>query len=200
MIYLTSDTHFAHARILELGAGRPFTNIEHHNEVLVRNWNSVVTPDDTVYHLGDVALGPWPTGLNYVARLNGYITLVPGNHDRIFSGMSHARQERFYDDYLSVFDAIMPETSELVLNGVSYVLSHFPYSEGVNNSTHRDRYRKHRPSDHGRTVIHGHTHQQEVVTRSHNGTQQVSVGVDAWNFTPVSWTTLEHTMGDNHVP
>ena len=27
------------------------------NEILIHNWNSVVDPQDTVYHLGDFGLG-----------------------------------------------------------------------------------------------------------------------------------------------
>ncbi len=54
MIFLTSDTHFGHGRILEL-SHRPFDSIEQHDDEIVRRWNEVVGPKDTVIHLGDVA-------------------------------------------------------------------------------------------------------------------------------------------------
>jgi calcineurin-like phosphoesterase family protein len=50
-----SDTHFCHAGILSprMQNPRPFASIEAHDETLIANWNAVVRPDDTVWHLGD---------------------------------------------------------------------------------------------------------------------------------------------------
>ena len=53
--FVTSDQHFSHARISEL-AERPFATVEEMNAELVRRWNEVVRADDTVLHLGDLAL------------------------------------------------------------------------------------------------------------------------------------------------
>jgi len=48
------------------------------NEVLIGNWNTVVKPMDTVYVIGDFAMGdPRP----YLKRLYGDIYLIPGDHD-----------------------------------------------------------------------------------------------------------------------
>lgn len=54
--FFTSDTHFGHANIINL-CNRPFKDVNHMNNMLVENWNSVVSDDDTVFHLGDFALG-----------------------------------------------------------------------------------------------------------------------------------------------
>jgi len=81
--FFTSDTHFGHARIIEL-CGRPFKDVSHMNETLIHNWNNVVGEDDTVYHLGDVALGAWVDWDKSLSRLNGHKILVVGNHDRLF--------------------------------------------------------------------------------------------------------------------
>jgi calcineurin-like phosphoesterase family protein len=49
------------------------------NEAMIAKWNSVVTNDDIVYHLGDFSFGePGP----FVSRLKGRINLIMGNHDR----------------------------------------------------------------------------------------------------------------------
>lgn len=80
--FVTSDTHFSHARISEL-AGRPYATVDEMNDDLVRRWNDTVSPSSVVLHLGDVALGPIEESIGLTARLNGRKLLVPGNHDRV---------------------------------------------------------------------------------------------------------------------
>ena len=52
------------------------------NEGLIKAWNETVTPEDVVYHLGDFAMGDRRLIPDILARLNGHITLIQGNHDR----------------------------------------------------------------------------------------------------------------------
>lgn len=81
-IWVTADQHFGHANIIK-SCGRPFAGVEEMEEVLVEAWNSCVKPMDTVYHLGDLVYGREARPVHeYLARLNGRISLVPGNHDR----------------------------------------------------------------------------------------------------------------------
>ena len=68
--FVTSDQHFGHARISEL-AERPFATVEEMNAELVRRWNEVVGPDDSVLHLGDLALGAIEESVGLTAHLNG---------------------------------------------------------------------------------------------------------------------------------
>lgn len=79
-IWLTSDTHFSHNQPF-LYEPRDFKNIDEHNEAIIQNWNSVVQPDDIVYHLGDVMLNDDEHGIKCLQRLNGHIRMVRGNHD-----------------------------------------------------------------------------------------------------------------------
>ena len=55
-IWFTSDTHFFHNNIIDY-CKRPFVNAEEMNEYIIKQWNSVVKPQDEVYHLGDFAFG-----------------------------------------------------------------------------------------------------------------------------------------------
>ena len=76
--YVIGCTHFGHAGIIDL-ANRPFENVDHMNRSLVQNWNRVVRPGDTIYHLGDFA---WSDHLYWADQLNGTLVLIGGNHDR----------------------------------------------------------------------------------------------------------------------
>lgn len=82
--FLISDTHFGHANILTfLNADgsklRPFSSLEEMHDVMIENWNKVVSPQDKVYHLGDVAIPR--RGLEVLKKLNGRKILIRGNHD-----------------------------------------------------------------------------------------------------------------------
>lgn len=82
MIYFTADTHFGHANIIKY-CNRPFSSVGQMDEVMILNWNGLVRPADTVYHLGDFAHRKWRGVLR---RLNGTIFLIPGDHDRKCKG------------------------------------------------------------------------------------------------------------------
>lgn len=51
------------------------------NAYIIKKWNETVTPEDTVYHLGDFALGPSELIKDYRYQLVGDIIMVMGNHD-----------------------------------------------------------------------------------------------------------------------
>jgi calcineurin-like phosphoesterase family protein len=78
-IYFTSDTHFGHRNIIKY-CDRPFSSVEEMDETLIQNWNSVVGPRDTIYHLGDFAMGREDPKV-YFNRLNGNKFLLAGSHD-----------------------------------------------------------------------------------------------------------------------
>lgn len=56
-----------------------------HDDTLISNWNEVVRDEDTVYHLGDVALGRNTYPNQIIPCLNGTKILVAGNHDVYWS-------------------------------------------------------------------------------------------------------------------
>lgn len=83
--WVISDTHFYHERILGY-CQRPFKTVEEMNEVLIKNWNSVVNEDDIVYILGDFCFGNKEMLKQIVSQLKGRKILILGNHDRLTKG------------------------------------------------------------------------------------------------------------------
>ena len=84
--FIISDTHFSHSNILTFKREdgtilRDFNHINEHDETLIQNWNKVVSPNDKVYHLGDVGFKNWTSLSNILVRLNGTKVLIKGNHD-----------------------------------------------------------------------------------------------------------------------
>jgi calcineurin-like phosphoesterase family protein len=82
--FLISDTHFGHKGICKFlredGTKlRPWDDTDEMDEILVQNWNSVVKPNDIVYHVGDVVMNR--RCLPTVGRLAGRKILIKGNHD-----------------------------------------------------------------------------------------------------------------------
>jgi calcineurin-like phosphoesterase family protein len=188
MRFFISDTHFGHANIIRY-SNRPFKDVPHMNEELIRRWNSVVSPNDEVFHLGDVALGPKDQWDGLLTRLNGVKYLIIGNHEPIFAAESAKHQARWMPEFKKWFDGIETARSIKIGNHPVY-LSHFPYeADHMDNA----RYMEHRLLDDGTTLIHGHTHAEYEkhgigarVSRSKKGTLQIHVGADAWDYTPVS--------------
>ena len=83
-VFVISDTHFGHANILQFTRAdgsrvRTFSCVEDMDEFMVEKWNSVVQPQDKVYHLGDVAMSKHHIAT--VGRCNGHKRLILGNHD-----------------------------------------------------------------------------------------------------------------------
>lgn len=160
------------------------------NAEIVRRWNEVVSPDDTVYHLGDVALGRIDDSLPRVGELNGYLILEEGNHDRPFMDKKKAeKRQRWLERYGEYFDEIHESGTYTFGKGtideITANLSHFPYD---GDSHGADRHADARLRDDGTPLIHGHTHSggDPVSFSAGRKTLQVHVGQDAWRYTPVS--------------
>ncbi|MBA3606888.1 MAG: metallophosphoesterase family protein [Acidimicrobiia bacterium] len=179
--FFTADLHFGHANIIRY-CQRPFADVEEMDEALVEAWNDVVTDDDEVWVLGDVAMGQLRSSLAHVGRLRGRKVLVPGNHDRCWPGNGpHAAD--WVGRYLDAgFAEITSEIVELRLGGEPVVVCHFPY-EG--DSHDDDRFRAHRPTDEGRVLLHGHVHTSWQLSG-----RQINVGCDVWEYRPVGTDVL----------
>lgn len=78
-LFLTGNLQFGRPSAIK-AFKRPFDSVEHMNETLVENWNSVVAENDVVYVLGNFAWDP-TTAEEMLRRLNGLIVIVPGEID-----------------------------------------------------------------------------------------------------------------------
>lgn len=167
--FFTSDTHFNHAKIIEL-ADRPFKDVEEMNEALIENWNNVVNEDSVVFHLGDVAFGGVMVIKGILTRLKGRKRLIIGNHD-------HRQNFKHWDAY---FEAIQSQASIRIAD-TELVLNHYPFL------CYGGSYRN---------VINlfGHVHSVpgvgsglDIPRLSMLFPTQYDVGVDNNNFTPISF-------------
>lgn len=179
-LYLTSDLHLGHRNIVEKG-WRSFSSVEEMNKTLIENWNSVVLPTDQVLVIGDFAMGQLAETLPLANRLNGWLLLCPGNHDRCSSAYEHktiTQRARWTAEYQNYF-TIMPEQFHMKAGGMHFDVCHFPRS---GDHTEEIRYADKRPPESKYWLLHGHMHSSTPWSEE----LQYEVGVDSHNFTPVS--------------
>lgn len=175
MIFFTADTHFGHAKLVDHEIvydnknmkPRPFYDTFSMDQCLIQGWNSVVGPYDTVFHLGDVSISSTKHMIECVSQLNGMKFLVPGNHDH-YSETVYLR---------AGFTAVFPESVFIKVTDKVLWLAHIPSGNTEKRNLTRPDAGK-RPYDH---ALCGHVHDM-FKFRDRN----VNVGVDVWNFMPVT--------------
>lgn len=181
--WYTSDTHFNHTNIIKY-CDRPFSDVNEMNEKIVYNWNLLVQPDDTVYHLGDFGLfRGTKQPESFMHRLNGRICLVRGNHD-------HTETRKAFDREA--------EGTWLTRNGwlrcgedkIPTLMVHKPQNAPT------DMFFK--VAD--QVVLYGHVHERAPrgvhLLEFPDGQKRLAfhVGVDTNGFCPVSQEMLEETF------
>ena len=166
-IFLTSDCHFNHLNIIkyEPEVRGQFATIEDMNEKIISNWNSVVSPEDTVYVLGDLSMGLPEKIPAIIERLNGKIILIRGNHDT----------ERRIEIYRSLGIEVK-DIAYLEYKGRFFVMCHFPMTN--------PEFTKMVVKDNSEVVmLYGHIHSNApkgYVDGSYH------VGMDTNDLTPIS--------------
>ena len=175
--WYTADLHFGHARISEY-CSRPFADVAAMNEGLIANWNATVAHEDTVWVLGDVAMGHIAETLPLVRQLHGRKVLVPGNHDRCWQG--HGAKAAKWDSVYreAGFAEILHGRVEILLEDVPVRICHFPYQRPDGPC---EKYHPWRPRPDGGWLVHGHVHEAW-----HVRDKQFNVGVDVNDYHPVS--------------
>ena len=77
--WFTADTHFGHARIIDI-CKRPFSSVDEMDRCMIANWNATVAKSDQVYFLGDFAYRADPRSTRKVfSQLHGQKFLIEGN-------------------------------------------------------------------------------------------------------------------------
>lgn len=172
-IFATSDTHFGHENIIKY-CKRPFKSLIEMDETLIKNWNSVVRPEDTIYHGGDFAFYKDQRKTRYLlTRLNGIKRLVLGNHDKYLEPETLAMFDAVYPYHeLEVPDDTHPRGKQLI------VLLH--YAMRVWNKSH-----------HGSWHLFGHSH-GTLADDKHS--LSIDVGSDCHNYFPISYQQIKAIM------
>lgn len=117
-IWVTSDLHFDHGNILQFCPDtRPFKSTQGMNEYLIAHWNSKVSENDYIIHLGDFCFKGAEVTESFLQRLNGKKIMVLGNHDKsLRNGIPTGRYGIIWKgDYL-----------ELQIDKQKVVFSHYP--------------------------------------------------------------------------
>lgn len=143
---------------------RPFTTVRLMNRTIIRNYNEIITDDDIVYHLGDVTLRG-PVSINVVRQFTGRLK---GQKHLILGNHDRLTPKQYLDvGFLSVHTSLELEFENLIL-------VHDPALSAV---------------DRKRVFLCGHVHDLFKVAKN-----AINVGVDQWNFKPVSLSEIRDVI------
>lgn len=170
-VWFTSDTHYGHANIIKY-CNRPWSTVSEMDEGMIRNYNSVVQPGDTVYHLGDVGFHrDFNDMVKIIQRLNGNKILIMGNHDK----KMHPSVKRCFASchpYLEI------DVDDVDVGRQKIILFH--YAARVWNKSHR-----------GSWQLYGHSHGS---LPDDPNALAFDVGVDCHGYTPISYSQVKARM------
>lgn len=190
MIYFTSDTHFGSERALKLSK-RPFSSVEEMDETMIKNWNSKITNEDEVFHLGDFG------NFEVLDKLNGKsINLILGNYEEDEMGYGIFVGRKLMVAYPRIQNIVYHMNIRCGrlchLNGESDKV----FNQSIDiaralNITVEDFYNKmlfrliHKPSDAIKEEnffnLYGHIHGRQMIRK-----YGMDVGVDCHHFYPIS--------------
>lgn len=176
--FISSDLHFNHKRIIEFcpESRGHCESIHDMNHAIIRNFNSVISEEDTLYLLGDIGFGDVGSCIDLIRQLNGQKVWIHGNHDRKFWV-----SEEYHDakESMRIIEDTPYKTIWHKLDGVKrfIVMFHFPIETWE---------QKHLGAIH----LHGHLHSrtQDIVQR------RMDVGVDGNALMPYNLDTVVKTL------
>ena len=172
-IWFTADLHLGHDNIIGY-CNRPFKDVKEMNERLIEGWQSSVEEKDSIYVLGDISFMKYGETEPIIKDLPGKKYWIRGNHDsnRLVDEIGH--HFKWINDYW-----------ELKREGWRLILSHYKMEDWHG-------------CPRGSLMLHGHSHGPNPYSGVEN---RIDVGVDAWEYEPVSlpalktYATLRQRMG-----
>ena len=173
MKWYIGDTHFGHAKMVNWrgdlgGKYRPFETVGEMNDEIHRMWNLRVKPEDTVYHLGDVAFGiTQRRSLSNLVGLNGKKELILGNHDTYHDSQEEGNVEDLTRHFVRVHGS-----KEIVIGNLVGIMTHIP----IHPQQLEYRYAFN---------IHGHLHKVQI-----DDPRYINVSVENHEYGPVSNDTI----------
>ncbi len=170
-VWLASDPHFDHERIIEY-CNRPFKNVSEMNARLLLEWNTQIAHDDLVIFLGDLSFGHMR---EWIQRLNGLWIFIRGNHDK---GLGP--NPKGLSSIIKVADVVFL-TFVSGGYGDAWLLTH--RKETIERIGWKG------------TAIHGHSHQHVPMICGN----RVNLSMDVTNFSPVRLDRLIDLMADYAV-
>jgi len=161
--FFTGDEHFWHDKIREY-CRRPFDSLKEMHNKIIGLHNAIITKEDTVWHIGDFAMaGPEKESMvrSVFNKLNGHHHLIIGNHDEI-KPLNYVNM-----GFISVHSAMWFERQ-----GINFYLIHDPATYAVVEGLPKS------------VLLCGHIH----ILFKHllPARRVINIGVDAWDFKPVS--------------
>lgn len=76
-VYFTSDPHFEHEKLCN---GLRNMSSKESDELIIDNWNSIITKKDRIYIIGDVSMEDPKVIARIMPKLKGSIVIIGGNH------------------------------------------------------------------------------------------------------------------------
>lgn len=139
--YYIADLHLGHENAMRRFDNRAFKTLEEQNEVIIKNINDTVLPQDNLYLIGDVSWYSPSKTAELLRKINcKNLFLVVGNHDR---WVKNAECKKLFQ---GIYDL-----KRIDDNGRIVVLCHFPIA--VWDQSHRGSYH-----------IYGHVHKNKTET------------------------------------
>jgi calcineurin-like phosphoesterase family protein len=164
------------------------------NATLIDRYNAMIKPDQICLWVGDAFFMPFGAAAEVMKRLNGQKVLIRGNHDR------STRSIRL--GFMAVFNELTFQLAERSIR-----VNHYPYWKNSDQFRKTlessplalarfDKMIKRRPKKiKGEILIHGHVHGKKRVREN-----MINVGVDAWEYAPVSIKEIEKLIEGMSIP
>ncbi len=200
-IFISSDLHLQHQRILEICPNRKVlgSTVEDHDLELIKRHNEKVTNEDLVIYVGDLIMGKKSENVpKYLPMLNGIKILIPGNHDFLPSELTHNKEKLAWYENLYLTNGISQlcygcVSLSMITNDVKHnniKLCHFPpASEKDFNDYYDEKYKLLRPKiKDNEILLHGHSH--SLNHRTNKNCYHIGIDTKECNFYPFNLNEL----------